>query len=91
MWTAVEAVTVAVLHRPARVHDEDLVRDARDNAQVVRDEDDRHAKLRLESLHQLDDLRLNGDVERRCRLVRDEQLGVEGKSHRDHRPLTHPA
>ena len=59
--------------------------------EVVRDQDDRHAVLDLQRLHQLDDLRLDGDVERGRRLVRDQQLRVERQRHGDHRPLSHSA
>ena len=40
---------------------------------------------------QLEDLRLHGDVERGRRLVGDQQLGVVGQRHRDHRALAHAA
>jgi len=47
------------------------------------------SELLRERLHQVEDLRLDGDVERRGRLVGDDQLGVAGKADRDHHPLAH--
>ena len=43
------------------------------------------------ALMHLDDLRLDGDVERGRRLVGDEHARVVGHRHRDHRALAHPA
>ena len=43
--------------------------------QIVRDEDDRGVRVLLGGLDHLDDLRLDGDVERRRGLVGDEDVG----------------
>ena len=45
----------------------------------------------LQVAHQVEDLRLDGHVERRGRLVGDQQLRVAGQRHRDHHPLAHAA
>ena len=42
-------------------------------------------------LEELEDLRLHGDVERRRRLVGDQEIGPIGERHRDHHPLALPA
>ena len=65
------------------------VGDAGDHAQVVRDEEQRHALLVAQRAEQVEDLGLDGDVERGRRLVRDEEDGVAREGHRDHRPLSH--
>ena len=41
--------------------------------------------------HQLEDLRLDGDVERGGRLVGDEEVGLHRQRHRDHHALAHAA
>ena len=41
--------------------------------------------------HQVEDLRLDGDVERGGRLVGDQQRRLAGQRHGDHRPLPHAA
>ena len=51
------------------------------------DEQQRHAEARLQILEQLQDLRLDGDVERGRRLVGDEDVGLVGERHRDHHAL----
>ena len=45
----------------------------------------------LQVAHQVEDLRLDGHVERGGGLVGDQQLGVAGQRHRDHRALPHAA
>jgi hypothetical protein len=47
----------------------------------------RHAHLGLQLVEEGEDLRLHGDVERRRRLVADEELGLARQRHRDHRAL----
>ena len=47
------------------------------DVQVVRDEDVGQAEVALQVLEQVQDLRLHGDVERRDRLVADDQLRVD--------------
>ena len=39
----------------------------------------------------VEDLGLHGDIERRGRLVGDDELGLAGERHRDHDPLALPA
>ena len=46
---------------------------------------------RLQFAHQVEDLRLQGDVERGGRLVGDQQARVAGQRHRDHDALAHAA
>src|SRR5438552_10110695 len=81
----------ALLHYLARVHDEDTFAETRDHSEVVRDEDDRRPHLLVEVAQELEDLSLDGDVERGGRFVSDEQLGPVGQTHRDHGPLPHAA
>jgi hypothetical protein len=54
-------------------------------------DDDRGAQPLLKIAEQRQDLRLHGDVERGRRLIGDQQLGIVGQRHRDHRPLAHAA
>ena len=76
-----------VLDDLALRHHADAVGDAPDDAEVVGDEQDRHAEARLQLLQERQDLRLHGDVERRRRLVCDEQLRLIGERHGDHHAL----
>ncbi len=57
------------------------------DAEVMGDEQHRHAGLLLQFLEQAEDLRLHGHVERRGRLVGDEQVRLVGERHGDHDAL----
>ncbi len=81
----------ALLDHAAGVHHEDPVGDPRDHAHVVRDQHDRSAGLRAPGLDQLEDLRLDRDVQRRRRLVGDQHPRAAGERHRDHHALAHAA
>ena len=87
----VERPGLGGLHDPARVHDRHPVRAAGDDAQVVGDQDDRHAQPLPQVVDELQDLLLDGHVERGGRLVGDQQLGLAGQRHRDHHALPHAA
>ena len=87
----VERRRVGRLHHLARVHDRDPVRAPGDHAEVVGDHDDRHAEPLPQVVDELEDLLLDGHVERGRRLVGDEQLGLAGQRHRDHHALPHAA
>ncbi len=80
----------ALDHAPG-IHHGDLVGHFGDHAEVVGDQDDRHAGLLLQVAQQVEDLRLHGDVERRGRLVGDQQVGLAGQRHGDHHALAHAA
>ena len=75
----------------AMAHDDHLIRHFRDHGHVMRDEDHRHAQFGLQLADGVEDLRLNGDIQRRCRLVRDQQLRAARQRHGNHHALAHPA
>src|SRR5690606_30203751 len=54
-----------------------------DHREIVRDEQVREPELVLQVLEDVQHLRLNGDVERRDRLVRDDELRAQGERSRD--------
>ena len=57
------------------------------DAEVMGDEQHRHAEPRCISLSSVEDLRLHGDVECGRRLVGDQQVGLVGERHGDHHAL----
>ena len=77
----------ALLDDLALVHDVDAVGHLAHDAEVVRDPQHGHVHLVLQALQQLEDLRLDGDVERGGRLVGDQQVGLVGERHGDHDAL----
>ena len=73
------------------IHDRDPVGDLRHDAHGVRDQEDAHAAPAPQVLDQPEDLRLDRDVERRRRLVSEEDRRLAGERHRDHHALAHAA
>jgi hypothetical protein len=82
-----EDLATSPCSRTAVAHHHHLVGDLADHAQVVADEQHAHAVLALHLGDQLQDLALDGHVQRRGRLVGDQQLGLAGQRHRDHHAL----
>ena len=79
------------LDDPARVHDVDAIAHAGGDAEVVGDHQDGRAELVGELLDQLEDLGLDGHVERGRGLVGEDELGVAREGDRDHDALAHAA
>src|SRR4051812_725744 len=79
------------LHEHSGVHDVDALARAGDDAEIVRDQDQRGVALGDESGEQVEDLRLDRHVERGRRLVGDQELRLARERDRDHRPLPHAA
>ena len=71
------------LDDPAEVHDGDAVADVPHDRHVVRDQEQRQAELLAQLVEQVQHRRLHRDVERRHRLVGDEQLRLERQRARD--------
>src|SRR5215510_3729680 len=66
----------AGLDDPAEIHYGDALRHVLDDGEIVADEQEREAELALQLVEQIDDLRLDRDVERRDRLVAHDQVGL---------------
>ena len=77
----------AGLDDQAALHHDHPVGKVGDDAHVVGDQDDAGVDAVAQVAHQLEDLRLHRDVERRRRLVGDEQRRVARQRLGDHRPL----
>ena len=86
-----ERVGRPLLDDPPAVHDGDAVCDLGDHAHVVRDPEERDAVLRLQLAREREDLGLHGDVQRRRRLVGDQEARAERERHGDHHALPHAA
>ena len=55
------------------------------------DEDKPHAAIGDQTVEDSQHLDLHGHIQRRCRLIRDQQIGLGDQHHRDHRALAHAA
>ena len=74
----------------ARVHHSDFVGPLRDNAEIVSNQKHGHAEAIFELTDQIENLRLNGDVERSRWLVGHQQARIAAQRHGNHHPLPHP-
>ena len=81
----------AGLHEHPCIHHVDALAHAGDDAEVVRDEDERRVLVGDEVSQKAEDLCLNRDVESGGGLVRDQELGLAREGHRDHGALAHAA
>src|SRR5690625_2554070 len=79
---------LADLDEVAVAHDGDALGDPFDHRQIMADEQARESVLLLQAFEQVEDLRLHRYVERRGRLVGDEQLRPQGQSAGDADALT---
>ena len=82
-----QVAAVGQLGDAPEVHDRDAVADVLDDAHVVGDEDVRQPEFALEVLEQVQDLGLDGDVERGDRLVADDEVRLEDERAGDPDPL----
>ena len=80
-----------LFHNRARVHHVHSIAKVSHDAEVVGDEKDRCSVLPPNLSHQLQHLRLHGHIERRGRLVGDQQLWLKAQAHGDHGALLHAA
>ena len=82
-----DALDRALLDNLALLHDANAVGKLAHDAEVVGDEQHRHAEPRLRVLEQFQDLRLHGDVERGGRFVGDQEVRLVRQRHGDHHAL----
>ena len=75
----------------AEVHHRDAVAEVLDDGEVVGHEQDREAEAPLQVAQQVEDLRADRHVERRHRLVGDEELRLDGEGPGDADALALPA
>jgi hypothetical protein len=71
------------LHDAPEIEHDDAVGDVFDDGEIVADEQHGQAEPLLQRAHEVDHLRLDRDVERRHRLVGDDQIGLQGQRPRD--------
>ncbi|MNI50796.1 hypothetical protein D3C73_1054850 [compost metagenome] len=78
-------------HLVTAEHHHRAVGDLGDDTHVVGNEKHGHAAIGLQFPNEVEDLRLDGDVERCRRFVSNEQFRAAGERHRDHNALPHTA
>ena len=86
-----ELVHARPFHDLAGVHDGHVVGDLGHDAEVVGHEDHGHAQFVAQGGQQVQDLGLDGDVQRGGGLVGQQDTGLADQGHGDHGPLAHAA
>ena len=84
----IKLVAVAHLNQTAEIHSADSLGDVLYRAKVMSDKEVRDISLSLNLFEKVDDLRLDGNVERRNRFVADDEAWVESESSCDGDSLT---
>ena len=87
----IELTRLGGLHDAAAIHDRDTIGVARDHAEIMRDQQQRRAGLTRNFFQEIQNLRLNRDVQRGGRLVGDDETRLTGQRHRNHDALAHAA
>src|SRR5580692_5011225 len=77
MWVLDDRSARTNLHNLAEIHDGNPMADSFDHRDVVRDEQEGEVQFGLQPHQQIDDASLHRNVERRDRLIGDDQLGRE--------------
>ena len=91
VWRREDRARGRALDHAALLHHHDAVAIGRGEAEVVGDQDGRHAALARELDHEVHHGLLRGDVEAGGRLVGDQELRPAGERERDHDALAHAA
>ncbi len=81
----------SIFYHFAAVHHLNPIGHFGDHAHIVSDKNHPHLHLFLQHADKLQNLRLNGDVERGGRLIGNQQGRFAAERHGDHHALTHPA
>ena len=87
----VQAGTIGELDNFAEVHDRHPMADVLHNTQIMRDEKVSELELLLQIHQQVDDLGLDGNIERAHWLVANDELRLDGECSRNSHALTLPS
>ena len=87
----IKVFSLSDFYRFTRVHHQNVIGHTGDNTQVVGNHDSCRTGFVLRFIHNLKHLRLNGDVKRGSRLIRNKHARIVGNCHCDHDALAHTA
>ena len=83
-----DLIPITDLDDTALLHHRDTITEMIDDGQVMADKQIRHAIFVLKILQKIEDLRLNGNIQRGGRLVADDEFRLEGQSAGDGNALS---
>jgi hypothetical protein len=90
-WLLEQSIDIGLLDPFPRIHHDDPVGGLGYDREVMRDQDDGRPELLLQGEHEIEDLCLDGDIQRGRRFIGNEDLGIARQRHGNHRALTHAA
>ena len=90
-WVVIHFKRQALFYYHSGIHDINSLGVSRYHAQVMSNEDERHAHFVGDAADEFQELRLYGDVHRGSGFVSDNQLRLAGDSHGYHDTLAHTA
>ena len=90
-WSDEDIGRPAFLDDSAEIHHRDPVAQAAHHGEIMGDEDHRETHLRPELDQEIDDLRLDRDIERRDAFIGDDQFRLDRKGARNADALALPA
>src|SRR5690606_990682 len=90
-WFSKKICRRSMLDDFSQIHHGDFIRQVAHHREVVRDEQVGKPEIVLKRPEQVEDLRLDRNIERRNRLIADNQIGLYGKCPRDSNALPLPA
>ena len=86
-----DLLNAAGLYRLTAIHHQHPIGDIGHDAHIVGDKDHPHRHLLLQDGNELQNLRLDGDIQRRGWLIGYQHRRPTGERHGDHHPLAHAA
>ena len=86
-----DLLNAAGLYRLTAIHHQHPIGDIGHDAHIVGDKDHPHRHLLLQNGNELQNLRLDGDIQRRGWLIGYQHRRPTGERHGDHHPLAHAA
>ncbi|MNC74087.1 hypothetical protein D3C75_1253810 [compost metagenome] len=90
MQRILENIThTALFHHLARIHHGNPVAHFCNDAKIVGNQHHSRSLFFVQATDQIQNLRLYGYIQRRCRFIGNQQLRTAGYRHRDHYPLAH--
>ena len=78
-WIVVDLICISQLNHLAKVHNSNTVGNMSDDQKIMCDEQIGQSQFLLQFIKHVDNLRLDGNIQRRYRLVADDEFGIDSQ------------
>ena len=82
-----KVIYIGLFHYTATVHNNNLIAHLSHNTQIMGDKNDRCTDVLFQLIHQIKNLCLNRNIQRRSGFIRNQNLGIAYESHGNHNSL----